>query len=232
MRGMPRRALVIGLLMLAFAAATFALKPTRKMSEQGTPVALEQMFPRTFGPWKVDPSIVPISVSPDVQARLDKIYNQTLARTYINTRGERIMLSIAYGGEQSDGLRAHRPEVCYANQGFQVSAVLAAVIDLAAREVPVARLVAQNGPRNEPVTYWMTVGEQVVLTGLQQKLAQIRYGLTGTIPDGLLFRVSSIGADARDAYRLQDEFTRSLLAAMSPSDRTRVIGVGPGDTRL
>lgn len=211
--------------MLIAAGVALALTPTRKMADQVSPVALEKMIPRDFGDWRVDPSILPVSVSPDVQAKLDKIYNQTLARTYVNVRGERIMLSIAYGGDQSDAMRAHRPEVCYAAQGFQVSAMLASVMDLASNQMPVMRMVASQGPRNEPITYWMTVGDRVVVTGLQQKLAQIRYGLTGTIPDGLLIRVSSIGRDAPRAYRLQDDFTRSLLSALSPDARARVIGV-------
>jgi len=219
------RFIAVGLVMLIAAGIALALTPTRKMADQVSPVALDKMIPRDFGEWRIDPSILPVSVSPDVQARLDKIYNQTLSRTYVNFRGERIMLSIAYGGDQSDAMRAHRPEVCYAAQGFQVSAMLASVMDIASSQMPVMRMVASQGSRNEPITYWMTVGDRVVVTGLQQKLAQIRYGLTGTIPDGLLIRVSSIGRDAPGAYRLQDDFTRSLLSALSPDARTRVIGV-------
>ena len=34
-------------------------------------------------------------------ALISKIYNQTLTRTYVNLRNERIMLSIAYGGDRA-----------------------------------------------------------------------------------------------------------------------------------
>jgi EpsI family protein len=59
------------------------------------------------------------------------------------------------------------------------------------------------------------------------KLQQLKYGLTGKIPDGLLFRISSIQSDDAKAYQSQDAFTRDLLKAMSPSGRQRIIG-NPG----
>ena len=54
------------------------------------------------------------------EAIINKIYNQTLTRTYINPRGDRIMLSIAYGRDQSDALQMHKPELCYPAQGFRL----------------------------------------------------------------------------------------------------------------
>jgi len=68
------------------------------------------------------------------------------------------------------------------------------------------------------------VGDAVAVNGLKWKLQQLKYGLTGKIPDGLLFRVSSIDADDARAYQVQDEFTRDLIKAMSPSGRERIIG--------
>jgi len=218
----------IGLLMLAAAGAAAALTPTRKMADGATPVDLAKMVPAEFGDWRIDRSIVPLTVSPDVQARLDKIYNQTLSRTYVNGSGARVMLSIAYGGDQSDGMRAHRPEVCYAQQGFQVSQMVESVLATAERNMPVMRLVARQGQRNEPITYWMTVGDQIVLDGLQQKLAQLRYGFNGTIPDGLLVRVSSFDRDPARAYLLQDEFSRALLSSLPPEHRSRLVGLPGG----
>ena len=62
-------------------------------------------------------------------------------------------------------------------------------------------------PRNEPVTYWLTVGDQVITNKFDKRIAEIRLGLTGQIPDGLLFRVSSIdndsGARLRDAAEVR-----------------------------
>jgi hypothetical protein len=55
----------------------------------------------------------------------------------------------------------------------------------------------------------------------------MKYGLTGSIPDGLLFRISSIQADENAAYRAQDDFSRALLGALTPEGKERIIG-NPG----
>lgn len=218
--------LLIGLCMFATAGMALALKPTHKVADARPKVDLEVLIPQTFGNWKIDETIVPLIADPELQAKLDKIYNQTLTRTYINPKGERIMLSIAYGGDQSDSMAVHKPEVCYPAQGFQIlkSPVVSTFSTEGGASIPVKRLVATQGARIEPITYWTTVGDKVAVNGWKWKLQQMTYGLTGKIPDGLLFRISSIQADEAKAYQLQDEFTRELLNAMSPGGRQRIIG--------
>jgi EpsI family protein len=216
--------LIIGVCMFAAAGMALALKPTQKVADAGPTVDLEVLIPKTFGDWKIDGTIVPLIADPELQAKLDKIYNQTLTRTYINSRGERIMLSIAYGGDQSDSMAVHKPEVCYPAQGFQIMKSVTGTFSTGDGRIPVKRLVATQGQRIEPITYWTTVGDTVAVGGLKWKLNQMKYGLTGKIPDGLLFRISSIQADDAKAYQAQDAFARDLLKAMSPDGRQRIIG--------
>jgi EpsI family protein len=216
--------LVIGAAMLCAAGLSYALRPSVRVSDNAAAVNLEQMVPREFGGWKIDPNIVPVRVSPEVQAKLDATYNQTLSRTYVSAGGERIMLSIAYGGAQSDDLSIHHPEACYTAQGFQVLAPALGQLVTEFGVVPVKRLFAVLGPRKEPITYWITVGEQATHSPFQEKLTRFRYGLTGQIPDGILVRVSSINVDRRSAYAQQESFVRDLLAAMQPKDRARLVG--------
>jgi EpsI family protein len=215
---------IIGLCMFAAAGMALALKPTVKIADSGPKIDLEVMIPKAFGDWKVDETIVPLLVDPELQARLNKIYNQTLTRTYVNPHGERIMLSIAYGGDQSDDMSVHKPEICYPAQGFQILKNASDTFSTGDGSIPVKRLVATQGQRIEPITYWTTVGDTVAVSGLAWKLNQMKYGLTGKIPDGLLFRISSIQADDAKAYQTQDGFARDLLKAMSPSGRQRIIG--------
>ncbi|OJZ17371.1 MAG: EpsI family protein [Thiobacillus sp. 65-29] len=220
--------LIVGLLMFAAAGMALALKPTEKVADAGPKVDLEVLIPKTFGDWKIDETIVPLLVDPETQAKLDKIYNQTLTRTYINSRNQRIMLSIAYGGDQSDSMAVHKPEVCYPAQGFEILKNKNDVFASDGAAIPVRRLVAKQGSRVEPITYWTTVGDTVAITeGLQWKLSQIKYGLTGKIPDGLLFRISSIQADEEAAYQAQDDFSRALLGALTPEGKKRILG-SPG----
>jgi EpsI family protein len=162
--------------------------------------------------------------SPQTQALLDSIYNQTLVRTYINPLGYRIMLSVAYGGDQSDATRAHLPEVCYPAQGFQITANEAGQIRLLDRPVPVRYLMSRYGSRNEPITYWLVVGDQVTVSRTDQKLAQFRLGLKGYIPDGMLVRVSSIDNNPSHGYQQQEAFLRDLAQAVPLAGRDRVFG--------
>jgi EpsI family protein len=210
--------------MCVAAGLAVAATPTVKMADVRPKIELERVIPESFGDWGIDRSIVPLLISPEVQAKLDKIYNQTLARTYRNARGDRVMLSIAYGGDQSDSMRAHRPEVCYAAQGFNVIRSLLSQVVTRLGVLPVKRLIAVKGQRTEPITYWMVVGDRVVLNGWEQKLAQLRYGLTGSVPDGILVRVSTIDAEADRAFAVQDAFVRDLLPSIQESMRTRVVG--------
>jgi EpsI family protein len=224
MRRLHVHAILLGIVMFVAAGLTLALTPTKHLGEERK-IDLEALVPERFGEWTMDPGVVALIVSPDAQAIIDKIYSQTLARTYVNSRGERIMLSIAYGGDQSDSMQVHRPEVCYAGQGFQIVDSAVGYMSTNHGDLPVKRLLAKKGARNEPITYWITVGDQATHTGLAQKLVQLRYGLTGTVPDGMLVRVSTISADQEHAYRLQDAFVKDMLGALPQADRARLAGV-------
>lgn len=216
--------LALGILMASASALSLRLTPTEKMADHGARFNLATMVPARFGDWAIDTAIVPLQADPATQAKLDKIYGQTLARTYVNRQGERVMLSLAYGGDQSDTMAVHKPEVCYTAQGFEVQGQRNAMLAMPQGMLPVKRLYAVNGTRQEPITYWITVGDKVARPGLDQKLQQLRYGLAGTVPDGMLVRVSNISADTGTAYTLHDRFINQLLQAMDGAGRTRLAG--------
>ena len=224
MNALRWKALLLCVLMAASAAMAHLARPTVKIADSGPRVDLETLFPREFGDWRIDSRTPVILPSPDLQAKLDAIYNQVLSRTYVNAEGERVMLSVAYGGDQSDGTSAHRPEVCYPAQGFQVLGNEVGTIDLDGRQMPVKRLQSRLGARYEPITYWIVVGDQVVTSGTQQKIAQLRYGVRGQIPDGMLVRVSSIGVDAKAGHALQARFVNDLVRSIDAERRVRISG--------
>ncbi|WP_394809603.1 exosortase-associated protein EpsI, B-type [Nitrosomonas sp.] len=218
--------IILGILMVSSGALTMALTPNVKIADQQEMVDLEVLIPAHFGDWQIDKTIIPLQVDAETQAQLDKIYNQTISRTYTNTLGERIMLSVAYGGDQSDNLAVHKPEVCYYAQGFEIMNIFADELLTNYGKLPIKRLLAVKGNRNEPITYWVTVGNKAVLPGLDQKLQQLRYGLTGRVADGMLVRVSSIDndKDKAKAYQLQSIFIQDLLTAVDVMKRIRLIG--------
>lgn len=220
-----RTSFILLLVMLLAAGLSVLLTPSKRIADLGPVLNLDSAIPKQFGEWKFDDTIIPIQVSADVEAALDAIYNQTLSRTYVNSRGQRVMLSIAYGSDQgSDSMQVHRPEYCYKAQGFDLTVKGDEHIPTGYGAIPVRRLLGEQGRRIEPITYWITIGDKTLLPGFQRKLTQLSYGLTGKIPDGLLFRVSSIDPDISGAYKIQDGFIGQLLQAVEPSTRLKLIG--------
>lgn len=226
MRSSRVKAAVAAALMLFTFVGAQAWRPTVHIADSRPKVDLESLFPTTFGDWTVDKSMPVQLVSPDLQAVLNAIYNQTLSRTYINSAGERIMLSVAYGGDQSDGSRAHLPEVCYPAQGFQILSKQTTTLPVGASPLPAVHLVAKLGGRVEPITYWVVVGDKIALTYYDQKFTQIGYGVRGLIPDGMLVRVSTIDSDTARAYRVQKGFIADLLKAVPGQERAVIVGAG------
>lgn len=218
--------IMVGLVMVGAVGLSYALTPKAKIADQRSKLDLETMIPQQFGDWKVDETIVPLQVSPDLQAALNKVYNQTLSRTYVNSKDERIMLSIAYGTDQSDNVQVHLPEGCYRGQGFAISKKTESVMQTLFGNIPVAKLVATREAREEPITYWVLVGGQIARDNWEMKKAKLKFALKGEVPDGILIRVSSITSDVNRGYELQREFSEAMLAALPANYRSRLIGSG------
>lgn len=188
-------------------------------------VPLEQIFPAEVGEWRIDPSAVGLPVSARELGQRFQMYSQVLERTYINPQGERVMLSVAYGGDQSGSVQMHRPEVCYQASGFKVSAQRADTLPLGRSVLPVTRLFAQGDGRPERITYWTLLGDEVISDKRSFQFAQLTAGLQGRIADGMLVRVSTIDADTAHAYATHTRFIQALYAAVSAQHASRVFGV-------
>lgn len=220
------RNLTLLALMLATSAGAIALRPTQKIAEQGPKVELETMIPHAFGDWREEKQSFAQIIDPQQKEMLNRIYSQTLTRTYINkSDGYRIMLSIAYGDDQRDSLKMHYPEVCYPAQGFQMGLNRSGILHTDQRSIPVRQLEMTLGSqRFEPVTYWAVIGEIAIRGGTEKKLAEIKYGLDGEIPDGLLFRMSSIDSNPERAFSNHQKFAVAMERAVAPEWRARLFG--------
>jgi EpsI family protein len=219
------RNVILAALMFVSSGFAMALRPTHKIADEGPEVNLETMIPKQFADWQEEPQRGGQIINPQVKEKLDRIYTHTLGRTYVNAKGERIMLSIAYGADQSDAKQLHYPEVCYPSQGFQVISTQPGILKTDFGDIRVKRIMTVMGNRSEPLTYWTTVGNKVVRGGNEPKFEQLRYGFQGKIPDGLLFRVSSITQDAENGYVNQQSFVRELIANLSAGNRLRLAGL-------
>jgi EpsI family protein len=220
-----RLPLALAALMLAAGGAAMLARPTIRASDGALRVSLEDTVPRRFGDWREVSAGTAQIINPQTQALVERLYADTLMRTYVNSAGYRIMLSLAYGSDQRGDLQAHRPEVCYPAEGFTVHENAPARIATRFGEISGRHLLTSLGARREPVTYWFTIGDRAVQGALQKRLVELRFALSGRIPDGMLFRVSSIDADATQAKRIHAEFVDSLLANMPPAARLRLAGI-------
>lgn len=220
-----RMAIALGGALLA-SASVEALTPRTRLAEELGKLDLELAIPKDFGPWRFDSYHVASVVNPQQEALLKELYSQILSRAYLHADGYRVMLTIAYGGDQRETLHAHYPEACYPAQGFKIRGNEVGQIDFAGRSIPVRRLdTALGNTRPEPVTYWVMVGEQPVLGGLNKKFADLRYTLRGLVPDGLLFRVSSIDDETRRAFERHEQFIVEMLGHIDPKPRIRIAGI-------
>lgn len=221
-----KQALAVLVLAAASLAASEILTPRIKLSDtRSEKIKLEQMIPARFAGWVEQPGMAGGIVDPVQEANLNRIYSQTLSRVYVGAHGERVMISIAYGEDQRKYLALHYPEVCYPAQGFAVKSNHTELMQLPSGKLPVRRLETFMGPsRHEPVTYWTTMGDYTSFGGMPRRMIELHYGLQRIIPDGLLFRVSSIGPDSEQQFANQERFIRDLLANVPASTRIVLTG--------
>ena len=222
----PARTLILFVMMVLSTIAASKLTPTTLYATNHyANYKLEDSIPRKFGDWQVDATAAGPVASPDVEAEISKFYSEVVARTYVNSKGTRVMLSLAYGGDQGRALQVHKPEVCYEAQGFKITFDGRGTVESTIGNIPVRRLVAIQGGRNEPITYWIRSGNQIVTGWYEQNKARLISGLiSGEIADGLLVRVSTIDPDKNEAYRTQDEFIQSLIANTKSVDHAMLVG--------
>lgn len=224
--------ILASLAILGAAVLVKVLAPHELMARTSASLSLEQVIPKRFGTWTLVPEISPITptdpegyVEPDPNSA--KIYSQEVGRGYTDGHGNIVMLLVAYGPVQNYRLKSHRPEICYTANGFRISDKTETAISYrdGAPPIKMMRLIAERESRFEPLSYWMRVGNDISNGVVDNQLSRLKYGLHGIIPDGALFRVSTIGLPRDASFKLQDQFIRDLLAAIPPKELKFFTGV-------
>jgi len=218
------KSIILLALMLLSAALGAALRPKISLADERPPIDLKAMVPTSFGNWHEEFNLMAQVVNPQQKVMLEATYSETLSRTYVNDNGYRIMLSIAYGKNQSDALQLHRPEACYPAQGFTLVSSENATLNLLGSSIASKRVSTYSGQRFEPITYWTVVGDRVITLGFWKKIVELQYALQNRIPDGMLVRVSSIDKETDNAYEMQRQFANAMIAAINPANRARFAG--------
>lgn len=186
----------------------------------------ESIAPEQFGDWVHIPDQNKGVVNPVQEEELMKLYSETVAKLYLHKpTGRAVMLSIAYGRDQSTDVQIHTPEQCYPSQGFKVKSRQDHDLETPHGLVKAVRMETTLGvQRKEPLTYFIRVGDTVVRGSKERNLSRLKMAVQGYLVDGMLFRVSEITPNSEAAFDLQDRFISDLLKVLSPEDRARIIG--------
>jgi EpsI family protein len=227
----PRAPFLLGIAMAITAAGATLLRPGPLPAASGPRFA--DVVPRAFGDWK-EITAAPGQVDPastGQELSMDRPYDDVLMRAYANSSGEVVLLALAYGRNQRQEIKIHRPEVCYTAQGFELVSrrrVELPIRDSAGRPIAGTRMLVQAPGRIEAVSYWIRVGELYTDDAWAIRYHIFRQGMTGRSLDGVLVRASQIigsaGLDsAQQPYRVQERFLAELVRAMPAAGRQLLI---------
>jgi EpsI family protein len=187
------------------------------------------IVPKQFGDWKEVPSpYVQIDLATGDDLSTEQPYDAVLMRTYSNNKGEQVMLALAYGRQQKQDVKIHRPEVCYEAQGYAVAGRTPVDFQLAPGAVAIqgTQMLAKNRDRVEAVSYWVRIGDIFPRSASQSRWYIFRQGMSGKVPDGILVRASSVqtSADGTDrAYQTQHQFLGDLVNALPPESKRLLV---------
>lgn len=222
---LPLRGAAVALLAMIL-AAVLAWLATPQLSTGGRQPDLDAMVPKAFGSWRLLPNAMQqVQMSQGVQTSTEQPYDRELMRTYVNDRGEIVMLALAWGERQRQDVKVHRPEVCYPAQGLNVMDLRPGsplLLQGVAQPVPTVQLLAGNRGQMEAVRYWIRIGDTYGGDGLRARWYILNEGLRGRIPDGLLVRASQrlrSDAEAEASQQLLAGFLSEMTAAVAAADR-------------
>jgi EpsI family protein len=218
-------------LMLMAVIAAHLLKP--HLYDSRAAENLASAVPDHFGDWHAIATPIAI-VDPtrdkDAKASQPILYDDILMRGYENSQGAVVLLALAYGKQQRQEFKIHRPELCYIAQGFRLvrmEPIRFPILGVNQQLVSGSRMLVQSQERAEMVSYWIRIGDIYSESAWVTRSYLLKEGMKGRIRDGILVRVSQILPAAEDAtqqkYQLQEEFLAELIR-YSPTTANLLIG--------
>lgn len=216
---------ILFIVLLATSVIAYLLTPTEILNPPlSQPLA--ELTPRAFGDWKELPTNnVQVDLVPRKDGQPNKFgpYDDSLLRTYQNSKGQVVMLALAYGRTQRQEVKIHRPELCYVAQGFLAKQLKETNFgnfnNLSSTSVIGKNMIAEGPDRTEAVSYWIRIGDEYSKNAWQTRLHILKLGLSGNVPDGILVRVSTFlnnEDNIKDAWVLNSVFMHELVIYASP----------------
>jgi EpsI family protein len=172
---------------------------------------LDHLVPQQIGPWtasRYEPVVIPRGEEPEGLS-----YDSVITRYYVSDSALPIMLLIAYGSAQTGETQLHRPEVCYVAAGFRMHSWPNVMLRTAERKIDARVLTATAPGRTDQILYWTRVGGEFPTTSIEQRWSTLRQTLKGSVPDGVLVRISVDEEDRATAMKFMRTFAADLLSS-------------------
>jgi len=199
--------------------------------------AFDKLIPATFGGWQqvADTGTQVQTLVTQGTLSQQQPYDAQVLRTYVHRDGARVMLAIAYGANQRQEIKVHRPEVCYPAAGRAIQSLTPTRFPLQTadgRPVTGYEMLAVEPRRQgrELVTYWIRLGNTFTANGLKQRLHILQRGLRGERTDGVLVRFSqylAAGDTVSTSQQTQFRFAQDFMGALSPQARHLLVDGAP-----
>lgn len=223
-----RRDLLIGLACSVTAGSAYALKPRKRLVLLKNST-MADVVPLRFDGWSAEESDGLVQ-PPEEGTLAASLYSELVGRIYHERQtGAAIMLLVAYGDTQSDMLQLHRPEACYPAVGFTLVSTQPGTLAFRETAIPIRRVVARMGDRQENIVYWARLGEALPNSAVEQRKARLAASMEGYVPDGALVRFSMVSTDQDVAFSTIENFIRQLLEAVAANQRKALIGTALAD---
>jgi EpsI family protein len=202
-----RRSAILGAAFVTCAGLTAFRQPLEGVSSISTK-AFAASIPAKVGGWTAEKSSEVVLAAPDETS--DKLYQNLETRIYTGDALPAIMFLCAYSNVQKNDVQVHRPEVCYPASGYPITKNVAEKITVGKQDINARFLIADRGGPQEMILYWTRVGASFPIDWQSQRIEMAKANLSGTVPDGVLLRVSTIMNEERHAKKLLLQFIEQL----------------------
>ena len=221
--GLSRREFVIGggLGATALLAAAAAPRSTATLvNESGA--GLDDLLPGTIGQWTAAP-FADVLI-PRAEKAEEKSYDEVVTRYYDSNSAPPVMLLIAYGKAQVGGTELHRPEACYPVAGFKLRRRPNVSLRFPGVAIDARSMTAVASDRIEQLLYWTRVGTEFPTSSVAQRWSAIRQTMSGSVPDGVLVRLSALSLEPAGGIAMLQRFATELLGSGGPALRAVLTG--------
>lgn len=224
------RSLVVAVALMLIAGAGIMLRPS--INSAAPSPHLDKAVPEQFGDWRTLPNpLIQADLSTDGATSTDQPYDEIVSRTYVNSSGDVVMMALAYGKNQRQEIKIHRPELCYPAQGFKVKSLKPAVFDgvysaLSGADVVGRRMVVHGKGSDEIVSYWIRIGDTFSANPWRIRWQIMQEGLQGRMTDGILVRLSqrvAPGTDPAPIHAVLEDFAKQLVKATPETTRSYLV---------